>query len=339
MPEPGTISTAIRLGLAGANLAGVDIPGISSFFGGGTSSADRQARLMASFQGTAGKKNAFDQQRISEALSAGTVLDVIQNTVTFMQRDDKFKQPHTAIITTGNPQNPFDLGNTAEELVNAFTKVDLGGGSEFGGAGVFLTAPETVVGGVESVYKNLLQFDPDKAQEFRTLAESRIGISGRQNLDIRKLDPPRFDEIFQDPSSFITQGQMPQPGDPDFVGPLQPSPGQPIQPDPGLPTQKSSFPNIPISQLLKSLQPTQFEPEQFKTPTLQGFDFDFFDNLAINNVLGGGGSNDFNFGSLGQPQQQQPQQQQFSPGLPFSPTSGNLFSSKRKPMSGLAFLS
>ncbi|KKM70135.1 hypothetical protein LCGC14_1443680, partial [marine sediment metagenome] len=98
--------TAARLGLTAAKIAGFQVPGLSSIFGGGfgkhTSSAARQARLMASFGGTAGKKSAFDAERIRASLSGGTVLDSIQNIVTFKQRDDIFKQPHTAIITRGN---------------------------------------------------------------------------------------------------------------------------------------------------------------------------------------------------------------------------------------------
>ncbi len=73
-------------------------------------------------------------------------------------------------------------------------------------------------------------------------------------------------------------------------------------------------------------------------PSLQGFDLNRFNDLAVKSTLGGGGGNNNLFSSMFQPQTQQPQQQQFSPGLPFSPTGGNLYSSKRKPMSGLAFL-
>ena len=173
--------TGARIGLTVANIAGFEIPGISSILGGGfgkhTSSAARQARLMASFGGTAGKKSAFDAERIQASLSGGTVLDSIQNIVTFKQRDDIFKQPHTAIITRGNFLGAFDIEHrTTQELIDNLKSKDLGGSSDFGGAGLFLSSNKTVLQGTLSIYNNLLKFNQDKAREFKTLAQNQPNV-------------------------------------------------------------------------------------------------------------------------------------------------------------------
>jgi hypothetical protein len=120
----------------------------------------------------------------------------------------------------------------------------------------------------------------------------------------------------------IPEPRVPQPGDPDFVGPVQPQ-------------EKGKLPNIPINQLLKLLPQKQFTPEEFEVPTLPNFDF--FNNISARNTLSGGSSGFF-LGRQNLPAQQ-PRQQQFSPGLPFSPTSGRLYSSRQKAPTGLAFLS
>lgn len=104
---------------------------------------------------------------------------------------------------------------------------------------------------------------------------------------------------------------------------------QPVQP-------KKKLPSLPISQLLKLIPRQTFTPEDFSLPPLPplpNFNFN-----AANSVLGGSAvSSPFNFTTLAS--QQQPNQLGFGLGQPFSPTGGSLFSSKRKPLGGLAFLS
>ncbi len=89
-----------------------------------------------------------------------------------------------------------------------------------------------------------------------------------------------------------------------------------------------------VLKLLKTPLP-QFEPEPYSFGDLNFGNFDF-SNLNMRSALGGstgGGFLDQTF------QQEEERNMAFSPGTPFSPTTGNLFSARQKPISGLAFLS
>ncbi len=172
------------------------------------------------------------------------------------------------------------------------------------------TSPEDAVRRNREVAGITAQFR-DAFQQFQSPEQSKQ----REKLQQQQLQLPKFFEALG--SQGVSQlGQQPQPVD------------------------RSRFPNLPVNELLKIFRPTQFTPEQFQTPTLPGFNFDFFDRLSVNNLLGGGGDNDFALGGFGRQQQPQaPQQQQVGQGIPFSPTGGRLFSAKQKAPTGLAFLS
>ncbi|KKL81087.1 hypothetical protein LCGC14_1998260 [marine sediment metagenome] len=230
--------TAARLGLTAANIAGVGLPSIGGFptplgvfsgFGKHTSSAARQARLMASFQGTAGGKSAFDTQRTKESLSSGIVLDSFQNMVTFKQRDDIFKQPHTAIITRGNFFGAFDIEHrTPQELLDNLKGKNLGGGSAFGGAGVFLTSGDTIRDATKSIYSNLLQFDPNKALEFKGLTDEIISFASgdkrtaQESLRLGGIFSTKFFQSISDAfdPNFVRKPQQ-QPQGPQGKSPIE----------------------------------------------------------------------------------------------------------------------
>lgn len=106
--------------------------------------------------------------------------------------------------------------------------------------------------------------------------------------------------------------------------------------DPSQPEKK--YPNIPIDSFLKLLIPKQNIPiPEFKfqstVPDAGELGIDFFNKLAVKNVLGG---QSFAFDNFA-PQNTKGITSRV--GLPFEPTGGNLFLSKQKPLSGLAFLS
>ena len=187
--------TAARLGIGVANLAGVQIPGLSSLGGifGSDRSKVRARRRAATAAATASAKNRFDADRVQLSLKSGTVIDTIQNFAEFQQHGTTFQQPHTAIITFGNPEGPFDIqSRSSQELIDNLKSRDLGGGDTFGGAGFFLSSEDTVLQGTLSIYNNLLKFDANKAKEFKGLAQNQQGVGNTSGALFRQAFEPNF---------------------------------------------------------------------------------------------------------------------------------------------------
>jgi hypothetical protein len=144
---------------------------LGGLFGGGhTSSAYRQSRLMAAFSATANTKNAHNTSRINQSMvtDQGVELDFISGKNRYHQRDDIFWQSYSVLITTGNPNGLWDLEyRTSQELLDNLVGTQLG---EPGG--MFLTSPLISGSAIESMYGYLLESNPEKAAEFKSLAKS-----------------------------------------------------------------------------------------------------------------------------------------------------------------------
>ena len=143
---------------------------IGGIFGGGfgnhTSSAERQARLMAAFAATANAKNAFNTSRVeqSKVTNQGQELDFLSGKTRYHQREDIFWQAYSVLITDGNPNGLWDITHrSAQELFD-----NLKGGQDLGN-GAFLTELTIVKSAFESIYGYLLESDPQKASEFKNI--------------------------------------------------------------------------------------------------------------------------------------------------------------------------
>jgi hypothetical protein len=165
----GAIGYAIGgpFGYAVGSFAGSTIGGL---FGGG-SKRYRRERLQFSMDSTAHGKSAFNAQRVQTATGGDNtnVVAVIEDNAYYHQHDQRYSQPITLPITTGNPQGFLDLEHrSAKELVQGLIGQNIDSGSGLGSAGRFLHSPPSASLGARTIDMFLRKMGKtDKADEFK----------------------------------------------------------------------------------------------------------------------------------------------------------------------------
>ena len=143
---------------------------VGGFFGGG-SKRYRRERLQFSMDSTAHGKSAFNAQRTQTAVGGDNtnVVAVIEDDAYYHQHDQRYSQPITLPITTGNPQGFLDLEHrSAKELAQGIIGQNIDDGSGFGSAGRFLHSPPSASLGARTIDMFLRKMGKtDKADEFK----------------------------------------------------------------------------------------------------------------------------------------------------------------------------
>ena len=143
---------------------------VGGFFGGG-SKRYRRERLQFSMDSTAHGKSAFNAQRTQTAVGGDNtnVVAVIEDNAYYHQHDQRYSQPITLPITTGNPQGFLDLEHrSAKELVQGLIGQAIDSGTGFGSAGTFLNTPPSSSLGARTIDMFLRKMGKtDKADEFK----------------------------------------------------------------------------------------------------------------------------------------------------------------------------
>ena len=145
---------------------------VGGLFGGG-SKRYRRERLQFSMDSTAHGKSAFNAQRTQTAVGGDNtnVVAVIEDNAYYHQHDQRYSQPITLPITTGNPQGFLDLEHrSAQELVRGLIGQAIDSGTGLGSAGTFLSNTQTASLGARTIDMFLRKMGKtDKADEFRAL--------------------------------------------------------------------------------------------------------------------------------------------------------------------------
>jgi hypothetical protein len=143
---------------------------VGGFFGGG-SKRYRRERLQFSMDSTAHGKSAFNAQRVQTATGGDNtnVVAVIEDNAYYHLGDQRYSQPITLPITTGNPQGFLDLEHrSAQELVRGLIGQAIDSGTGFGSAGHFVSSTQTASLGVRTIDMFLRKMGKtDKADEFK----------------------------------------------------------------------------------------------------------------------------------------------------------------------------
>ena len=143
---------------------------VGGFFDGG-SKRYRRERLQFSMDSTAHGKAAFNAQRTQTAVGGDNtnVVAVIEDNAYYHQHDQRYSQPITLPITTGNPQGFLDLEHrSAKELVQGLIGQAIDSGTGLGSAGHFLSNTPSASLGARTIDMFLRKMGKtDKADEFK----------------------------------------------------------------------------------------------------------------------------------------------------------------------------
>lgn len=145
----------------------------------------RAARQMAAFNETANLKNRITQNILRQSQGGGEFLDYISNPNYYHLGSTRFNNPDAMLITRGGP-GIYDIANrSARQLVDVF-------GSKIysNPTGVVFMSEPTYVQGAGSMYRASLDFDPNKAEDFR-----RLGLKKRGSPHGDFFSKVPFDEI------------------------------------------------------------------------------------------------------------------------------------------------